>query len=119
MTCQFPISGSATSQVYVSRLDSANTTSDDVILPDPSTLPCPDPVLGTLYERGISENMAIRGVSDPYVTFKFNLPSDGDCPRSTATGRISPPGWRRSRTTPTPPSASPGHWTARISRPAC
>ena len=79
MTCQFPISGSAASQVYVSRLDSADTSSDDVILPDPSTLPCPDPVLGTLYERGISENMAIRGVSDPSVAFKFNLPSDGDC----------------------------------------
>jgi hypothetical protein len=79
INCQFPISGSAATQVYVSRLDSADTSSDDVVLPDPSTLPCPDPVLGTLYERGISENMAIRGVLDPSVAFKFNLPSDGDC----------------------------------------
>ena len=74
-----PISGSTVSQVYVSRLDSADSSSDDVTLPDPSTLPCPDPVLGSLYERGISENLAARDVSNANVTFKFNLPADGQC----------------------------------------
>jgi putative metal-binding protein len=74
-----PISGSTVSQVYVSRVDSANDPGDDVMLPDPSTLPCPDPVLGFLYERGISENLDARDVSNANVTFKFNLPSDGDC----------------------------------------
>ena len=74
-----PISGSTVSQVYVSRVDSANDPGDDVTLPDPSTLPCPDPVLGFLYERGISENLDARDVSNANVTFKFNLPSDGDC----------------------------------------
>jgi len=74
-----PISGSTVSQVYISRLDSADDPSDDVTLPDPSTLPCPDPVLGSLYERGISENLAARDVSSANVTFKFNLPADGQC----------------------------------------
>jgi hypothetical protein len=74
-----PISGSTVSQVYVSRVDSADNPGDDVTLPDPSTLPCPDPVLGFLYERGISENLEARDVSNANVTFKFNLPSDGDC----------------------------------------
>jgi len=74
-----PISGSAVSQVYVSRLDSADDPSDDVMLPDPSTLPCPDPVLGSFYERGISENLVARSVSNSNVTFKFNLPADGQC----------------------------------------
>ncbi|HEV8336184.1 MAG TPA: hypothetical protein VGR67_07210 [Candidatus Polarisedimenticolia bacterium] len=75
----FPISGSTVSQVYVSRVDSADDPGDDVTLPDPLTLPCPDPVLGFLYERGISENLEARDVSNANVTFKFNLPSDGDC----------------------------------------
>jgi hypothetical protein len=74
-----PLSGSTVSQVYVSRVDSADDPSDDVTLPDPSTLPCPDPVLGFLYERGISENLAARDVSSANVTFKFNLPADGNC----------------------------------------
>ncbi|PYQ14041.1 MAG: hypothetical protein DMH00_02805 [Acidobacteria bacterium] len=74
-----PISGSTVSQVYVSRVDGADSSNDDVTLPDPSTLPCPDPVLGFLYERGISENLAARDVSNANVTFKFNLPSDGNC----------------------------------------
>jgi hypothetical protein len=74
-----PISGSTVSQVYISRVDSADDPGDDVTLPDPSTLPCPDPVLGFLYERGISENLAARDVSNANVTFKFNQPSDGDC----------------------------------------
>jgi hypothetical protein len=74
-----PISGSTVSPVYVSRVDSANDPGDDVTLPDPSTLPCPDPVLGSLYERGIVENLAARDVSNANVTFKFNLPADGDC----------------------------------------
>jgi len=74
-----PISGSTVGQVYISRLDSADDPSDDVTLPDPSTLPCPDPVLGSLYERGISENLAARDVSNANVTFKFNVPADGQC----------------------------------------
>jgi len=74
-----PISGSTVSQVYVSRADSADSSADDVTLPEPSTLPCPDPILGSLYERGISENLGARDVSNANVTFKFNLPSDGDC----------------------------------------
>jgi hypothetical protein len=74
-----PISGDTVSQVYISRLDSANDPSDDLTLPDPTTLPCPDPVLGSLYERGIVENLAARDVSNANVTFKFNLPADGDC----------------------------------------
>jgi len=74
-----PISGATVSQVYVSRADSADSSADDVTLPDPSTLPCPDPTLGFLYERGISENLEMRDVSNANVTFKFNLPSDGDC----------------------------------------
>jgi slime mold repeat-containing protein len=66
------ISGATVSQVYVSLVAGD-------ILPDPATLPCPDPVLGSLYERGISENLAARDVSHANVTFKFNLPADGDC----------------------------------------
>ena len=74
-----PIPGSTVSQVYISRIDSADDPGDDVTLPDPATLPCPDPVLGSAYERGISENLAARDVSNANVTFKFNLPADGDC----------------------------------------
>jgi len=74
-----PISGSTVSQVYISRLDSADSSADDVTLPDPTTLPCPDPVLGFLYERGISENLAARDVSNANVTFKFNIQADGNC----------------------------------------
>jgi hypothetical protein len=73
------ISGSTVSQVYVSRLDSADSSTDDVRFPEPVTLLCPDPVLGFHYERGISENMAARDVSNANVTFKFNRPSDGNC----------------------------------------
>jgi hypothetical protein len=74
-----PIPGSALNRVYVSRVDSADDPSDDVTLPDPETLPCPDPVLGYSYERGIVENADARDVSNANVTFKFNLPADGYC----------------------------------------
>jgi len=74
-----PIPGSTVSRVYISRIDSADDPGDDVTLPDPATLPCPDPVLGSAYERGISENRDARDVSNANVTFKFNLPADGDC----------------------------------------
>ncbi|HEU5181027.1 MAG TPA: hypothetical protein VFW45_09550 [Candidatus Polarisedimenticolia bacterium] len=74
-----PISGSTVSQVYISRIDSAADPADDVTLPDPATLPCPDPVLGSTYERGISENLAARDVSNANVTFRFNQTADGEC----------------------------------------
>ena len=74
-----PIPGSTVSQVYISRIDSAQDPADDVTLPDPATLPCPDPVLGSIYERGISENLEARDLSNANVTFKFNLPADGSC----------------------------------------
>jgi hypothetical protein len=74
-----PILGSALNRVYVSRVDSADDPSDDVTLPDPETLPCPDPVLGYSYERGIVENVDARDVSNANVTFKFNVPADGYC----------------------------------------
>jgi slime mold repeat-containing protein len=73
------ISGSTVTQVYVSRADSADDPGDDVTLPDPFTLDCPDPTQGSLFERGIVENLATRDISHANVTFKFDQPSDGDC----------------------------------------
>jgi hypothetical protein len=73
------VPGTQIDTVHISRADSAATSSDDVVLPDPSTLPCPDPVLGMLYERGIVESMADRQNSPKGATFKFDVPSDGSC----------------------------------------
>lgn len=74
-----PIPGAQIGQVYLSRADSAATSDDDDPLPDPSAADCPDPVLGSLFERGIVENLDARDNTPKGATFKFNLPSDGFC----------------------------------------
>jgi hypothetical protein len=70
-----PVPGTDIGTVYISRVDSG----EGVALPDPTTLPCPDPVLGSLYERGIVEDPGARQNTPKGATFKFDLPSDGDC----------------------------------------
>jgi slime mold repeat-containing protein/putative metal-binding protein len=70
-----PVPGTELGTVYISRVDSG----EGVALPEPATLPCPDPVLGSLYERGIVEDAAARQNTPKGATFKFDVPSDGDC----------------------------------------
>ncbi len=72
-----PIPGAQVDQAYIARADDADDPGDDVILPDPSTLTCPDPQFGTLFERGIVETA--RDNSARGATFKFVTPNDGDC----------------------------------------
>jgi hypothetical protein len=68
-----------TGAFYVSRADRADTTDDDVPLPDPTTVACPDPALGSLFEPGIVENAADRTATGGNTILRFNRPSDGDC----------------------------------------
>ncbi|HEU5181804.1 MAG TPA: hypothetical protein VFW45_13535, partial [Candidatus Polarisedimenticolia bacterium] len=70
-----PVPGTQIGTVYISRADAGQGAA----LPDPTTLPCPDPVLGSLYERGIVEDAAARQNSPKGATFKFDVPSDGSC----------------------------------------
>jgi hypothetical protein len=74
-----PVPGAQIETVYISRADRADSSNDDVVLPDPATLPCPSPLLGSLYERGIVEDGAARQNTPKGATFKFDLPSDGAC----------------------------------------
>ena len=74
-----PIPGYLPDRIYISRADSAETSSDDVVLPDPFDAPCPSPTLGFLYEPGIVENPDARDNTNKGATFRFNLPSDGSC----------------------------------------
>src|SRR5262249_44525648 len=74
-----PIPGVQVDQVYISRADSAATSGDDVILPNPFTAPCPSPTLGTAYEPGIVEDASARQNNPKGATFKFDVASDGVC----------------------------------------
>ncbi len=74
-----PVAPTAVGRSYISRADGAADPADDATLPDPSTVACPDPVRGTLFERGIAENLATRDVTGNGITFRFNVPADGDC----------------------------------------
>jgi hypothetical protein len=74
-----PVPGTQIETAYISRADSADSSNDDVVLPDPATLPCPSPLLGSLYERGIVEDPGARQNTPKGATFKFDLPSDGNC----------------------------------------
>jgi hypothetical protein len=71
------IPGDQVGPVYLHRAEIAGDSSHDRFLPDPSTLPCPDPVLGFLYERGIVESG--RDNTHHGFTAKFTAPQDGSC----------------------------------------
>ncbi len=66
-------------RTWISRADALHDATDDRTYPDPGSLPCPDPSPGSSSERGISENLMDRKSHGDVVTFKFNLPSDGQC----------------------------------------
>jgi hypothetical protein len=66
-------------RAWISRADALHNPADDRTYPDPGTLPCPDPSPGSSSERGISEDLMSRKLHGDVVTFKFDLPSDGQC----------------------------------------
>ena len=74
-----PVPGAEVGIVHLSRADATGTSSDDEVLPDPASLPCPDPVLGLLYERGIVETLSDRQNNPKGATFNFVVPQDGSC----------------------------------------
>ena len=67
-----PLGGADLSRAWISR---AGTT----VLPDPFGQTCPDPVLGSLFEAGIVENLDDRQVTGNDINLKFNLEADGEC----------------------------------------